>query len=418
MKNRFIYIFTFLLFFMICSVNVNASTLEFTCGYEWVLFPATSGKGGDQDAIYYDLEVRLYDDETVKFFVDNKELENNWYLRDVKDGDFGNYIVHYNAKEFIENAKKDGNITCPAITTQLMDGTFTILFGEGYQNDSITFFAGKVKSGYPKINSSLSSDKQQELQDKVIEEILPGCDFSYNKNKLKDIDKDLNFHFFKKSDGKYYIRMNFDRSNSSEIEYTDENGAYISVGGYNFEFHKGELSSFFPTNSNQDENPFICIKNEDISITLTYNDGNIKNVLITTDKDYAKDNSYYGDVSNLNNGTTSEFYENEYNFEEKVSSVTGICTDYLGSVDDSEYNLAKLLNTVYMFIKIFSIVLLILFSLIDFAKSVAQSKDDLMKSVVKFGKRLVILLIILLLPTFIDMLGNLFGITDILCGIK
>ena len=40
------------------------------------------------------------------------------------------------------------------------------------------------------------------------------------------------------------------------------------------------------------------------------------------------------------------------------------------------------------------------------------------KAVSTAVKRLIAVLILLLLPTFIDMIGNIIGITDILCGIK
>ena len=62
--------------------------------------------------------------------------------------------------------------------------------------------------------------------------------------------------------------------------------------------------------------------------------------------------------------------------------------------------------------------LTIVFSMIDFSGAITSDKTDIKKTGLKFAKRLIAVLILLLLPTFIDMIGNIIGITDILCGIK
>ena len=56
--------------------------------------------------------------------------------------------------------------------------------------------------------------------------------------------------------------------------------------------------------------------------------------------------------------------------------------------------------------------------MIDFSGAITSDKTDIKKTGLKFAKRLIAVLILLLLPTFIDMIGNIIGITDILCGIK
>lgn len=100
-----------------------------------------------------------------------------------------------------------------------------------------------------------------------------------------------------------------------------------------------------------------------------------------------------------------------------VSNTTGKCTDYLGTVDNPE-SLAYLLDIIYTIIKVVSILIVILWCMLDLAKVITKDKDDLIPTLKNCVIRIIILLIILLLPAFIDIIGNLFGKEDILCGIK
>ena len=116
-------------------------------------------------------------------------------------------------------------------------------------------------------------------------------------------------------------------------------------------------------------------------------------------------------------GSTNIEGSGGYKPDINISSMSGVCTDYLGHAD-TEGTIANLLNRIYLLIKVGSIVIVILMSMLEFARNVTDGKDNLMEIVKKFAKRLVILVVILLLPTFIEMIANLFGIEDILCGIK
>lgn len=100
-----------------------------------------------------------------------------------------------------------------------------------------------------------------------------------------------------------------------------------------------------------------------------------------------------------------------------VSDTISTCVQYLGSAE-KDGTIANLLDKVYFIIKVGSIILVIVLSMLDFAMSTTKSKDELMSTVKKLVNRLIILVIILLLPTFIDMIGNIIGMEDVLCGIK
>lgn len=96
----------------------------------------------------------------------------------------------------------------------------------------------------------------------------------------------------------------------------------------------------------------------------------------------------------------------------EISHEVGSCMDYVGPT------LAKYLQTIYTIIKVVAILLTIVMSMIDLVNAITKNKDELMPTVKKWATRLIIVIIILLLPTFIDLIGNIAGKEDILCGIK
>ena len=95
-----------------------------------------------------------------------------------------------------------------------------------------------------------------------------------------------------------------------------------------------------------------------------------------------------------------------------VSDEVSGCLDYVGE------DLAEMLQTIYTIIKIVSIILTIVLSMVDFLSVLTKDKDELMNTVKKWVRRLIIVIVILLLPTFIDIIGNIAGKEDILCGIR
>ena len=82
-------------------------------------------------------------------------------------------------------------------------------------------------------------------------------------------------------------------------------------------------------------------------------------------------------------------------------------------------DLAAMLQTVYTVIKVVAIILTIVMSMLDLSKTITNGKkDELMSTIKKWVNRLIMVLVILLLPTFIDIIGNIAGKEDILCGIR
>ena len=96
-----------------------------------------------------------------------------------------------------------------------------------------------------------------------------------------------------------------------------------------------------------------------------------------------------------------------------ISDEISGCMAYVGE------DLAAMLQTVYTVIKVVAIILTIVMSMLDLSKTITNGKkDELMSTIKKWVNRLIIVLVILLLPTFIDIIGNIAGKEDILCGIR
>jgi uncharacterized Tic20 family protein len=100
-----------------------------------------------------------------------------------------------------------------------------------------------------------------------------------------------------------------------------------------------------------------------------------------------------------------------------IDKDTGTCESYLGLADE-EGKPAYYLQIAFTIIKLVSILLVIVMSMVEFAGVISSDKDRLKETINKFVKRLIILIVILLIPTFIDMIGNILDIENILCGIK
>lgn len=96
------------------------------------------------------------------------------------------------------------------------------------------------------------------------------------------------------------------------------------------------------------------------------------------------------------------------------------CESYLGLITD-DTDPAYYLNFAFQLLKYAAIVLLLVFTIVDFVKAVTSNKDDALKRALQTAvKRLIIAVIIFFLPTIINFILDLLGIisTDPTCGIE
>ena len=83
------------------------------------------------------------------------------------------------------------------------------------------------------------------------------------------------------------------------------------------------------------------------------------------------------------------------------------CTDIFGSKGDSG-SLMHILSQVYKIMRIAAVILVIALSMMDFSTAVASSDSDKLKSVTnKFVKRLIVLVVFFLAPSFLALIFDL-----------
>lgn len=207
------------------------------------------------------------------------------------------------------------------------------------------------------------------------------------------INKDVN--------GNWYVSVDGNKS------LVDENasGNYVWTGNGNLSYKKGfaitkeDWESLKSAIENGTKDIYVTAKDNKFLITASpVSGGDAASIKVSTNYSVSGDNNYA-----WNNG--------------KPSTSIGACVNYLGSAS-TENTPAYYLNKAFFIMKIVSILGVILFSMLDFASQITANKDNLIPTAKKCGRRLIIVILLLLLPTFIDMIGNIIGQQDILCGIK
>lgn len=217
------------------------------------------------------------------------------------------------------------------------------------------------------------------------------------------------------SDGKYYIKLDTNNGSYLDITNANRNGIIWSDASANTSWHTLAIRS---------------TELEELKRNLPYD----KNVDVSTDKKkltiqakkYGLSTIYLISVNGVSDAD-SEGEQAEVGYDmDADTAYRFLVNDQIKSFDSSRdtctnllsQEVASYLQTAYTLIKILSIILLIVFSMLDFAKTITKDKDELMKAVKKWVTRLIVLLIILMLPTFIDIIGDAIGYEDILCNIK
>ena len=99
------------------------------------------------------------------------------------------------------------------------------------------------------------------------------------------------------------------------------------------------------------------------------------------------------------------------------TNVSSKCTDYLGHASNNG-TIAHFLDNIWDIIKVGSILLVIVFAMIDLAKTLSNDKEKIPVVLKRTVMRLIFLIVLLILPTLVEALGNLAGVDGILCGIK
>lgn len=95
-----------------------------------------------------------------------------------------------------------------------------------------------------------------------------------------------------------------------------------------------------------------------------------------------------------------------------IGNVNFTCKKLIG--DD----LLKYLRMIFTLIRILTPIILIVMGMLDFTKAISSnSQDAIQQATQKFAKRMIVCVIIFLIPTIIEFLMNLTGISDGTCGL-
>ena len=437
MKKFLKYICFFTVLFSLCFVDKVKAEDDylFYCDYSLPVYNILTQKTEKRP-----LRAYIYNNKTAKFFDISKDSATEIVYTSYQGMTTSEYYFDIN-KYYEEATKEDGKYVCPSIGAELK--TVDI---RGYKRnyyylsfDSNDNSVNKYPSTTgaimnPDLEGTEEGDKIESGIVKITHQCSPKSIVSDKDNKLR---YSVEITLYMKSDGKKYVKVRYG-TYVGEAEFDSVNGARVDVviGKYStpsgsipikdlFLFYGEDANIMFSQNTMQiNNNTFTCptvlpsIGIDKTSVgngpsgSLTSTGGTIYTVAYSQEvkDEYGKDDTFNETVD----VPLGELLENN---SQIVSGNRGTCTYYLGSASDND-SIAKFLDQIYTLIKIGAILIVIVMTMLELAGTVTGNKDNLTEVLMKGVKRLVILVIILLLPTFIDLIGNIFDIEDILCGIK
>ncbi len=127
------------------------------------------------------------------------------------------------------------------------------------------------------------------------------------------------------------------------------------------------------------------------------------------------------DNNNVNyiNEVSNDLITNNLSGIEVRHSLNGCDSSLLGNPNDPD-SVAWLLQTLLNYIKVLGPILVIVLSSVDFLKVIIKSDDDAMTTAgKKLGYRLILAGLLFFIPTVVEVILNIFGITsDPTCGIQ
>ena len=258
--------------------------------------------------------------------------------------------------------------------------------------DASKYIYIEYTTGVLSINSRLDNDEKDKVREKALE-AKKTCDLQLKYGADSSVHPQFQIKLM--SDDSIYVSVKADNNTADKIYYSHSN-FNIGLDEFIYEFRKEDYEMFQNMLRND------CESDSELGMGFKGNlrqDGETKKVYLISSMDYLEDQNYR---------VVGKSSLKIKPFDKK----TDTCKNMLGD------KLVGYLQTAYTIIKIASIIIVIVLAMLDFAQNVLSGKEEAAKIAVKWGKRLVIVIIILLLPTIIDLIGSLFGYEGIACGIK
>lgn len=434
MKRNFKYIFLIMFMLFIGTHSFKAETLD--CNYMFSPYGSLNDENNVKVNLKIDNVNKSISLNGVKLtYIGGNNGEKITISNKVKVGDY--YLVLGEPISFFVN--QDSNNKCPILKYKVNStkSSSTIKYGDSKNGDTINLINifdsdGVVdETGYPdtSLSNALPLNKNNEVSNcpkvegtigSTYYSIEQAASYLFDNDKYKKV---FNVGICAYDNNVYYITVSGDNRTGKYVQSTPNDKGFlwdssISVSGSNVHFGIRE--------SEWDEinRAFPYVKGTSVSNkkkSLMFN--KIKNPYfeITTPMFVFSINPISDAISDSTTGESDYNVNNDplFNFKlsQNISDRTGVCVDYLGSADE-EGTVANLIDDVFDIAKIVSIILVIVLTMTEVVSAITKDKDELPNIVKKTVKRLIVLAIILLLPMLIDMVGNIIGFDDILCGIK
>ncbi len=441
MKKIFEYIgiFTFLFIFgFIGKLDAVDDDYLFYCDYEL----KDPNMQYDRDKYTYDISVYVYKDKSVFYHNDNEIRVSAGapYLQGITRfvaigvQHWTYSYLDFSNEEFYNTAVKDEKYVCPIIKIEAKTDTATSSISNN-KYYRLSFSRANTASGLSEFASTSGLVKNPNsninIDDNLLHETFRCPGHSLPALKVDGINDNLGINYYMNSAGEKWIEITLGNISPVAGQFVSGEGAEIQIVrryadnipvGEKFKIMPEDENKIFYQNPYQKQNNTFSCPTVVPSICENKNQSGFNNIYSSYGKSYVISFSENVNSEYCTAGTSNELVDkplaelDEY-LNQIISEKDSTCTQYLGSASE-EGSIAEFLDEIYTLIKIGSILLVIVLSMMDFTSSVTKTKDDLMEVIAKGVKRLIILIIILLLPTIIDLVGTMLDKPEILCGIK
>lgn len=412
--NKFLKITT-IITILIVSLTVFSDKLyavsegyQFTCFYNDFKFEE-NGKSFKIQVDVYDTEIKVFnivESESSKIesgdFLNSHEITLNSEI---------NSAIHFSKKT--DSFYSDGKAFCPIATIDhTLPDSLTLSFDRIDINPNLKIENNPKRELPEKLGAS--KEEQEKFEEENSDEILLDCNDngedpyyyepgSYNNgesifgNERGKIvfEYQLSFNIIKYKSGKVKIKTNYG-SQKNTIYYDVNN----KTGSSNLSINSQYSISFLDLGSLEScPEIYFCYYGGDL-YTFTANKTNClyeEQASKTVDKETAENTGLKFQTINPGAGIGGGKFN---------------CKDLLNE------NLIEFIKKVFTIVKVIAILIAITLGIIDFVNAASKEKDELMIAVKKASIRLTLTILVLLLPTIIEIVGKLLGRSDILCGIK